>query len=109
MLARISGRVTIFSPPGRKLSPPKADKLYIPFAGARHWMSDHFQFKFAPTRKPFPEDFEQKGDNGTDSNKARIIERTIEILKPQIFNGTSWIAGYRRIRIVAHKKNDTRG
>lgn len=44
--------------------------------------------------------------NVSDSDKLTIIERTIEILKSQIFNGTSWIADYRRIRIVAHKKND---
>jgi trans-aconitate 2-methyltransferase len=42
----------------------------------------------------------------SDSDKLTIIERTIEILKPQIFNGTSWFADYRRIRIVAHKKNE---
>jgi len=42
-----------------------------------------------------------------DSDKSTVIERTIEILKPQIFNGSSWIADYRRIRIVAHKKKDT--
>ena len=46
--------------------------------------------------------------NVTDSKKSTIIERTIEILKPQIFNGTSWIADYRRIRIVAYKKFDTK-
>ena len=42
----------------------------------------------------------------SDSDKSAIIDKTIDILKPQIFNGTSWIADYRRIRIVAHKKND---
>lgn len=44
--------------------------------------------------------------NVSDSDKSTIIKRTIEILKPQIFNGTSWMADYRRIRMVAHKKND---
>jgi len=42
----------------------------------------------------------------SDSDKSAIIKRTIDILKPQIFNGTSWIADYRRIRIVAYKKNE---
>jgi len=42
----------------------------------------------------------------SDSDKSAIIEKTIDKLKPKIFNGTSWIADYRRIRIVAHKKND---
>lgn len=42
----------------------------------------------------------------SDSKKQTIIERTFEILKPQIFNGTSWIADYRRIRIMAYKKNE---
>ena len=42
----------------------------------------------------------------SDSDKAAIIKSTIEILKPRIFNGTSWIADYRRIRIVANKKNE---
>ena len=40
----------------------------------------------------------------SDSDKSAIIKRTINILKPQIFNGTSWIADYRRIRIMAYKK-----
>jgi trans-aconitate methyltransferase len=44
--------------------------------------------------------------NVSDSDKSSIIEKTIDILKPQIFNGTSWIADYRRIRIVAHKRNE---
>jgi len=39
-------------------------------------------------------------------DKSSIIEKTIDILKPQIFNGISWIADHRRIRIVAHKKNE---
>ncbi len=42
----------------------------------------------------------------SDIDKATIIKRTIDILKPQTFNGRSWIADYRRIRIVAHKKNE---
>ena len=42
----------------------------------------------------------------SDSDKSAIIEKAIKILKPQIFNGTSWIADYRRIRIMAHKKNE---
>ena len=42
----------------------------------------------------------------SDPDKSAIIKRTIDILKPQIFNGTSWIADYRRIRIVAHKKKE---
>ncbi|MBN2086794.1 class I SAM-dependent methyltransferase [Candidatus Peregrinibacteria bacterium] len=42
----------------------------------------------------------------SDSDKSATIKRSIDKLKPQIFNGTSWIADYRRIRIVAHKKND---
>lgn len=44
--------------------------------------------------------------NVSGSDKFTIIAKTIDILKPQIFNGTSWIADYRRIRIVAHKKNE---
>ena len=42
----------------------------------------------------------------SDSEKSVIIKRTIDILKPQIFNGNSWIADYRRIRIVAHKEKE---
>jgi trans-aconitate methyltransferase len=42
----------------------------------------------------------------SDSDKSIIIKRTMDILKPQIFNGNSWIADYKRIRIVAHKKNE---
>ena len=42
----------------------------------------------------------------SNSEKSTIINRTIDILKPQIFNSTSWVADYRRIRIVAHKKNE---
>ncbi len=45
----------------------------------------------------------------SDSDKSTIIKSTIEILKPKIFNGTSWIADYRRIRIVAYKKNEING
>ncbi len=44
--------------------------------------------------------------NVSNSDKSSIIDKTIDILKPQIFNGTSWIADYRRIRIVANKKNE---
>ncbi|MDA3817549.1 MAG: class I SAM-dependent methyltransferase [Prolixibacteraceae bacterium] len=44
--------------------------------------------------------------NASDSEKSAIIKNTIKILKPRIFNGTSWIADYRRIRIVAYKKNE---
>lgn len=42
----------------------------------------------------------------SDSDKSTIIKRTIDVLEPQIFNGTSWIADYRRIRIMAQKKNE---
>lgn len=42
----------------------------------------------------------------SDTDKSAIIEKTIDILKPKIFNGISWIADYRRIKIVAHKKNE---
>lgn len=45
-------------------------------------------------------------ENVSDPDKSEIIKKTVEILKPQIFNGESWIADYRRIRIVAHKKNE---
>jgi trans-aconitate 2-methyltransferase len=44
--------------------------------------------------------------NVSDSDRSDIIQGTIAKLKPLIFNGTSWIADYRRIRIVAHKKKD---
>jgi len=44
--------------------------------------------------------------NVSDSDRFAIIDKTFNILKPQIFNGTSWIADYRRIRIGAHKKNE---
>jgi trans-aconitate methyltransferase len=40
----------------------------------------------------------------SDSDKSAIIKKTVDILKPQIFDDTSWIADYRRIRIVAYKK-----
>lgn len=42
----------------------------------------------------------------SDFDKSAIIDKTIDILKPQIFNGTSWIADYRRIRILAYKRNE---
>jgi ubiquinone/menaquinone biosynthesis C-methylase UbiE len=42
----------------------------------------------------------------SESDKSAIIKRTIDSLKPQIFDGKSWLADYRRIRIVAHKKNE---
>lgn len=47
--------------------------------------------------------------NVSDSVRSNIIQGTMDKLKPQIFNGTSWIADYRRIRIVAHKIKDIRG
>lgn len=42
----------------------------------------------------------------SESDKSEIMKKTIDILKPQIFNGTFWVADYRRIRIVAYKKNN---
>lgn len=44
--------------------------------------------------------------NVSDSDKSDIIQATSDKLKPQIFNGESWVADYRRIRIVAYKKED---
>jgi trans-aconitate methyltransferase len=44
--------------------------------------------------------------NASVYDKSAIIEKTIKKLKPQIFDGRSWIADYRRIRIVAHKQAD---
>ena len=41
--------------------------------------------------------------NTSDEMKAQIIKLAIEHLKPELFNGESWIADYRRIRIVAQK------
>ena len=44
--------------------------------------------------------------NVSANDKSRIIKITIDRLKSKMFNGTSWIADYRRIRIVAYKKYD---
>ena len=41
-----------------------------------------------------------------DADKKRIIQITNEKLKHVLFNGTSWIADYRRIRVAATKKQD---
>jgi ubiquinone/menaquinone biosynthesis C-methylase UbiE len=44
--------------------------------------------------------------NVSASDKQRIINLANDRLKPNMFNGTAWIADYRRIRIVAYKKHD---
>jgi ubiquinone/menaquinone biosynthesis C-methylase UbiE len=41
--------------------------------------------------------------NVSESDKMGIIEKASNKLKPLIFNGKSWIADYRRIRILAIK------
>lgn len=43
--------------------------------------------------------------NVSDFEKSRIIDLVYNRLESDMFNGTSWIADYRRIRIVAYKKN----
>jgi len=39
----------------------------------------------------------------TDTDKSRIMGIVSKRLKPEIFKGTTWIADYRRIRIIAVK------
>ena len=41
--------------------------------------------------------------NVSADNRLRIMEIANDKLKPELFNGTAWIADYRRIRIVAYK------
>ena len=44
--------------------------------------------------------------NTGDVNKTKIIKTVNRILKQEMFNGKSWIADYRRIRILAKKIDD---
>ncbi|MBN1927726.1 MAG: class I SAM-dependent methyltransferase [Prolixibacteraceae bacterium] len=42
----------------------------------------------------------------TPNDKKRIIKETNNRLRPKIFDGVTWIADYRRIRVIAVKKED---
>ncbi len=44
--------------------------------------------------------------NVTATDKSDIIETACDRLKPELFNGKSWVADYRRLRITAIKEMD---
>jgi ubiquinone/menaquinone biosynthesis C-methylase UbiE len=104
-----------------KISYPKIDDmLYYPSIGQYSSLLEKFGFEvnFAVL---FDRPTELKGGidglnnfvemflnwlfvNVSDNNKLRTIKIANDRLKTEMFNGTAWIADYRRIRIVAYKK-----